>query len=174
MKKIINWYNDLKLHQKIFVLLFVAIILFLITRLLPNNKNDRIYSKYTNNLNYSNISIEDLIDDYELTYRNRNDYLAIEEIINNINDRSKEKSLKDYYSTLDTNYKKRISKSKFSKKIKNIFSQIEDNQYEIIPYKYENSSNIYLVKICNKEEIYGYIGLILNYDINKYSIFYIE
>ena len=174
MKKIINWYNELKLHQKIFVLLIIAIILFLLTRLLPNNKNERIYSKYTNSLNYSEISIESLMDVYELTIRNRDDYLAIEEIINNMNDRYKDKTLKDYYSTLDTNFKKKISKTKFSKKINDIFSKIEDDKFEIMPYKYENSSHIYLVKICNNDEVYGYVGLILNYDINKYSIFYIE
>lgn len=96
---------------------------------------------------------------------------------------------KDYYTALDSEYTKKLSKVNYEKKAKEFFSKLViqgefENEYNILPFTIEKinkyGENMYLCTIKVDEqggvEIVkgrGYIGIKLDQEKNTFSIFYL-
>lgn len=190
MNKIIKSINEFinslnskeKLKYSVLILLFASIIYFLII----NN------SYRQGEINYKNLSSQSIIDNSEIIY-DRATIMTIDDICNDLLKvkfdslviDGKQVKLKDIYKfDVTSNYKKKISFKKFSKKINeiynNVFNEIEDisslNNKQIIDVIYYSVPyDMYLVKInTNSEDIQNYIGIRLYNSNTQFSIIYVE
>lgn len=175
MNRILKYYEDLPIKYKILVLIVICIVLIILIRLM--NYED-VSNQYTKNLNYKEITIQSLLENYKENYNNRDDYLVLKDIVEQYKKiyNGDSKVYKEYYETLDSNYSKKISKGKFIEKINSIFSKANElgNDYNINMYSTSLSSNTYIVELIDNEEVIGYIGIILDKTSSTYSIFYVE
>lgn len=95
------------------------------------------------------------------------------------------RSLEDYYDALDKNYKKYLGKEEFISKSKEMMSKVfekNDNGFVIkneniikCIYKLNNYDNAYLCEINTvNDDKSAFIGIVLNSETQKFSIFYIQ
>ena len=174
MNRFLNFFENLTIKNKIIFLIIASVIIIILTRILVLNKN---YNSYTSSIDYKNISISELLNNYQENYNNRDIYVQLKDIISQMKSyyNGSSDAYEIYYSVLDSRYSSKISKGNFSEKMNSIFEKINNNEndFTIKVYKENNNSNIYIAEICADETV-GYIGFILDFMTYTYSIFYIE
>lgn len=174
VREILEKYDELPMKAKIVISVFFLIIIIIVVRTM--SKSDR--NEYTSNINYKKISIESLLEDYNISYRDSNEYMSFYYIFKEYYaDYKKGNSLKWIYSAIDKNYSKFISKRKFNEQLINLFNNFGENELSysnFIMYKSKTYKNTYIFKVENSnKEICGYIGMYINAENNTYNIFFI-
>ena len=173
MKELISNLSNI---QKIILLTLFVIVLAIFVNLLNSDKGN----EYTSKINYRNFDINTVLNDYEEKYEDRNSFYDIYNILISLNSNYSENDNRfaSQYQILDSNYSKKVSKSKFKNVMYNIFSDLNKNGFQANVQKmklYESKiyDNIY---ICcfDIEGNNRYIGIILNKTLNEYNIFYIQ
>ncbi len=175
MERIMHFYENLSMKNKIIILLIGMLIMFICIVLMRNEEID--FELYSDKIDYKNVNIETLIQNFSENYSNRDDYGVVKNIISDLRysyQTSDKKIDAEYYSIIDKNYSKYLRKNDFKEKINNIFYRIEENgNYDIKLYKENDSSNIYIVELVCEETI-GYIGIQLDWDRSQYYVFYLQ
>lgn len=181
IKKIRDYFNSLTSQQKLFVIIGLVVLLMLFYFLFING-NIR-----SEDINYKKLSIDTILEQSSIVY-DRDDCLIVDGIVNNIlriNNKAwyvgnKPVTLKKLYSNaIIPTYKRTISKSKFTDKMSNIYTNVlgqegnMDNSKTYIDTLYYSAKyDMYLVKFKTVNDSNNYIGIrIVN---NNYYITYVE
>lgn len=181
--KLLNLYNSLNKKQKLFLYLGIVIILSIIYFGLINNN----YRE--NDINYNKINVQSIIADSELIY-DRGIIKTIDDIskkILSVNYNAyyidnKNVTLNNIYnSTFYSSYMKKISYSKFKKKIsllyKNVLSNDQISSFELKSYinsvSYSKEYDMYLIEFTGIDHN-SYLGIRLYSTDGFYKITYIE
>ncbi|MBO5476524.1 MAG: hypothetical protein J6A15_02070 [Clostridia bacterium] len=177
MNKIINFFEEMSIRDKIITLVVILILLIIVTTQYEKYK-ENVNNIYTSKLDYKSLTSESLLENYSENYSNRDVYYTINQIIENMNNEydKKKNNYKMYYETVDYNYSKKISKKTFSNKLYSLFEKVNnsDGEYGIRMYCENIISNTFVVQVYVDDTIIGYIGIIFNTDNSTYSIFYVE
>lgn len=171
-------------EKKLYILMgALLIIVFIILRSLILSDRNQL-------LDYSAIeSGEDVIKNHKLTFDREIYYTLdgiLEKFINAYSDIGSTRSYKDYYKTLNSEYKKELSKSEFIEECDKFFSVLKistDSVMEdvavyqtenIIRTIYDLDDDMYVcvVGLTSSNE-YAYIGIKLNTTQKTFEIFYI-
>ena len=171
-----------RLNPKQTILVFAIILVLLII-------GNSLISKLdvTNTLNYNNISAEKIIESSTID-QDRETYWRINTILKTViaADPSSQDDVEgssntaytydDYYNYLVKNYKNKISKYEFKKKMSDIVSTLSSKEVPVDKiYRYKNNTDYYLVQLKSSDENKKiYIGFELINEKNAYYIFYAE
>lgn len=168
-----DFWDNLDLKTKIFIWIIVLILLIIFTRFTQNKKEQ---NKYIASINYKNINIENSINEGYTEYLNREKYLVLYNAVEKLWIDCKNGNVKQYYTyALDPVYKKKISKSSFTRKVNNIFENIDFyNDAELYVFRSQNDINCYILKIHTKNKDDSYIGIRLNNENKHFYIYYVE
>lgn len=191
MKKIknflIEFFDNLSKTQKIICALFFLVIMMFLVNLISNVSFKDTF------IDYKNITGESMIENKSLV-TDRNVYLILDNIIDNfintyngnfyIDD--KKVKLKDFYdNALYNEFKYNMSYSKFKNKVRDLYNKLAmneepsdqkimaENNIECI-YLFSEPRNMYLVKLKSKSNESAFIGIELDNNLGKYTIFYLE
>ena len=108
MDKLLNFFEELSMKNRVIIALVFIVFMIIITAIRNYSKKEVTYGK---SIDYKNISVEQLLENFNEDYSDRDDYLVISNIINELKKNSDDSG--KYYEALDYYYSKRISKSKF-------------------------------------------------------------
>ena len=172
MKSIIDYYESLTTTKKIIVLVSLIVIMLLLIFVMRSGEKDP--DLYSNTIKYRKISTETLMQSFTLNNNDRDNYLVARNIVEDLRKQyTGDKNVySEYYVAVDSNYKKRISKSRFSSEINSIMSEIANNDYSMNLYRENTTSNVYMIEII-KNGNKKYIGVQFNWNTNLYKVFYI-
>lgn len=171
-EKIIDFIEKNKLLSSIICL----IVLILLVKILSVGGKNSIIKNY----NYKEGNIDNILDNFNESYLDRENYYIINNIIEELYSKynSSTNNYEEYYECMDSSL--RWSKRKFKNKLFNLINKANEStenfsNLKIRMYSYNFQENIYLMQLANSDnENIGWIGIGLDKDINKYYIFYIE
>lgn len=182
--KLVDIKGNINPKQRLILIITILLLLIVIFGILKS------VTKKNEGIDYKNTNIDDLI--IESTSNNDRDvYWNLNEIVYKFINTYQSKFTKEvkdveyYYNALDPNYRKYLGKGKYLDKANTLITKVigeEKDVFTLIPeplitsvYKMDNYDNAYICQLSTQNESdNAYIGIILDTEIKKYNIFYID